>query len=158
MTPLPCDIILAMEPQLPTPIGGSERNTSPLPESGRYADGRLSETERPTHDREVSAETHEAHEASQGIASGDPVGAFIPPPVPQVDLPGQASPIHDDDVPQEAADVDLIEQEWVKKAKEVVARTQDDPAAQEEAVIRLKVNYRSKRWGNEADKPSSSGG
>ena len=51
------------------------------------------------------------------------------------------------DNPQEAADADLIEKEWVEKAKQVVAETRNDPHAQESAVSQLQADYLQKRYG-----------
>ncbi len=56
----------------------------------------------------------------------------------------------DDDVsssmPQIADDVDLIEKEWVQKAKEIVAKTKDDPKVQSEELDKVKVDYKRKRF------------
>lgn len=48
--------------------------------------------------------------------------------------------------PQLAADVDVIEPEWVKKAEEVVAKHRDDPRAEEAAVEALQIDYLKKRY------------
>lgn len=48
--------------------------------------------------------------------------------------------------PQIADDTDLIEKEWVLKAKEIVERTHDDPYKQNEAIHRLKADYMKKRY------------
>ena len=47
--------------------------------------------------------------------------------------------------PVVAADEDLIEKEWVDKAKKVVRETKDDPYLQEEAVGALRTDYIDKR-------------
>lgn len=49
--------------------------------------------------------------------------------------------------PLVAADEDLIEKEWVDKAKQIVESTKDNPHARSEQVNRLKLNYREKRFG-----------
>ena len=51
--------------------------------------------------------------------------------------------------PAVANDDDLIEKEWVDKAKKIVSETRDDPRRQEEAVSRLQVDYLKKRYGRE---------
>ncbi len=58
------------------------------------------------------------------------------------------------DVPDIAADDDLIEKEWVDKAKKIVAETKSDPYQQEESIGKLQVDYIKKRYGREigADK------
>ncbi len=48
-----------------------------------------------------------------------------------------------------AKDDDLIEKEWVEKAKKIVAQTKDDPHQREEAATGLKVDYLKKRFGRE---------
>ena len=52
-----------------------------------------------------------------------------------------------DDSPQQAADEDLIEKEWVDKAKSIISSTKDDPHAREQAVIKLQADYLKKRYG-----------
>ena len=48
-----------------------------------------------------------------------------------------------------ASDDDLIEKEWVDKAKKIVAETQNDPYAREYKVSKLRVDYIKKRWGRD---------
>jgi len=47
---------------------------------------------------------------------------------------------------QVAADVDVIEPEWVKKAEEAVAQNRDDPRAEEDAVEAVQIDYLKKRY------------
>jgi hypothetical protein len=49
--------------------------------------------------------------------------------------------------PEIASDDGKIEKEWVGRAKEVVAKTRDDPHAREEGVKGLRADYMMKRWG-----------
>ncbi len=49
-------------------------------------------------------------------------------------------------LPQIAEDTDLIEKEWVLKAKEIVARTQHDPYQQNKEVEKIKADYLKKRY------------
>lgn len=49
-------------------------------------------------------------------------------------------------LPQIADDTDLIEKEWVDKAKEVIARTAHDPYLQNQELNRVKVEYLKKRY------------
>lgn len=53
------------------------------------------------------------------------------------------------DAPLAAGDDDLIEKEWVDKAKKIVKETRDNPHRQEEAVSKLQVDYLKKRYGRE---------
>jgi hypothetical protein len=45
------------------------------------------------------------------------------------------------------ADSDLIEKEWVDKAKQIVERTRDDPYKQSEELTVFKADYMKKRYG-----------
>jgi hypothetical protein len=49
-------------------------------------------------------------------------------------------------LPATAADVDVIEPEWVKKAEEAVAANRDDPHKEEAAVEALQVEYLKARY------------
>lgn len=51
--------------------------------------------------------------------------------------------------PLVAKDDDLIEKEWVEKAKKIVAETRDDPHKREEEATGLKVDYLKKRFGRD---------
>ena len=48
--------------------------------------------------------------------------------------------------PQIADDVDLIEKEWVEKAKIIVERTKNDPHQQNIAINKMKADYLQKRY------------
>lgn len=48
--------------------------------------------------------------------------------------------------PVTAADVDVIEPEWVKKAEEAVAANREDPRAEEDAVEAVQIEYLKKRY------------
>lgn len=62
--------------------------------------------------------------------------------VPQTSLPQSDSPLV-------AADEDLIEREWVEKAKHIVTETRSDPYQQEKRVSQLQADYIKKRYGKE---------
>jgi len=51
--------------------------------------------------------------------------------------------------PAVADDLDLIEKEWVEKAKAIVAQTRSDPHAQNREMNRFKADYMQKRYGKE---------
>ena len=51
--------------------------------------------------------------------------------------------------PAVASDDDLIEKEWVDKAKQIISSTRDDPARREKEVGRLQADYLKKRYGKE---------
>ncbi len=48
--------------------------------------------------------------------------------------------------PQIADDNDLIEKEWVLKAKQIVAATKDDPYVQNREINKFKADYLKKRY------------
>lgn len=54
-----------------------------------------------------------------------------------------------DDSPLVANDDDLIEKEWVDKAKQIVVSTKDDPHLREQEVAKLQADYLRKRYGKE---------
>lgn len=93
--------------------------------------------------------------ASQELSQ--PSAPLTMPSVPPVNLPAPqavdapqvsvAQPV--DTNPQIAADDDVIEKEWVDKAKKIVADTKIDPYAQEREVSRLQADYIKKRYGKE---------
>jgi hypothetical protein len=51
--------------------------------------------------------------------------------------------------PAIADDVDLIEKEWVAKAREIVARTKADPYVQNKELNVFKADYMKKRYGKD---------
>lgn len=48
-----------------------------------------------------------------------------------------------------AADTDLIEKEWVAKAKEIVEQTKNDPYLQNKEVNKIRADYIKKRYNKE---------
>ncbi len=48
--------------------------------------------------------------------------------------------------PAVADDVDLIEKEWVEKAKAIVNHTKDDPHRQSKEINKMKADYIKKRY------------
>lgn len=77
------------------------------------------------------------------------------PTIPVVAVPPVAPPVANDGMvtqpvtnsPTVANDDDLIEKEWVDKAKRVLAETRDDPYRREQEVTRLQEDYLMKRYG-----------
>ncbi len=50
------------------------------------------------------------------------------------------------DSPATAEDIDLIEKEWVEKAKQIVEQTKNDPREQNIALGKMKADYLKKRF------------
>jgi hypothetical protein len=62
-------------------------------------------------------------------------------------VPGQPlppSPVMN--TPAIADDTDLIEKEWVEKAKEIIAHTKSDPHLQNQEITKIKADYMKKRY------------
>lgn len=76
-------------------------------------------------------------------------------PAPQADDASStvASTTATDDTPLVASDDDVIEKEWVDKAKKIIAETKDEPYKREQAVKQLQIEYVRKRYGREIGDP-----
>jgi hypothetical protein len=49
-------------------------------------------------------------------------------------------------LPADAEDTDLIEKEWVDRAKQIVEHTREDPYEQQRALSQMKADYLKKRY------------
>ena len=113
-----------------TPTQNGERiPVLPTPESG--VDVGLERVEQ-------NAEAHAA--AANAVYQGAP----LPPPVPVSPTPS-AQPVSDDN-PAVAGDEDVIEKEWVDKAKKILLETKDDPYKRTSRVNELQRDYLKKRY------------
>ena len=139
-----------MEPQLPSPSHQPE--TGPVQSHEQLAPQRAPERA----PLPSGGERTEAHEQQPAGGPGDPALVSQPaaPPLPQLSQPVPQAQQPQDDNPPTAADVDLIEREWVEKAKKVIAETKHDPHLQEQAVSRLQADYLQKRYGKTVKLPS----
>jgi hypothetical protein len=100
-------------------------------------------------------------QAERGPAAGPETAAVVQPqgmPMPSIPMPvapparqnpaqGAVSSTTNSSMPATADDNDLIEKEWVNKAKQIVERTRDDPYRQSEQLTGVKVDYLQKRYG-----------
>lgn len=93
----------------------------------------------------------EANEQSPQAGQAAPITAL--PQLPTLPSPQAAAPTAQvqprDTNPLAASDEDLIEKEWVDKAKKIVIQTKDDPYEQEKEVSKLQADYLKKRYGKE---------
>lgn len=134
-----------MEPKMPVPSS---------PERGTYNPQILSPKQ------EVlmpSAPIEAAHErtANQEVrfdSHGTP--ALPQPTVPVASTTAPIVPVlrplmPGDDNPVTAADEEVIEKEWVDKAKKIITQTKDDPYKQEKEVSKLQADYLKKRYGKD---------
>ncbi len=95
-----------------------------------------------------------AERASQPeqVAQSAPIAAPtiplpLPPTMPIDDTqPPVTSTITQDNPLQASDDTDLIEKEWVNKAKQIVERNKDNPYKQSEELTVFKADYMKKRY------------
>ena len=95
--------------------------------------------------------THEREKnTSQADRQTTPPPMSVPLPPPPAALPVITVPVVDDSVgPVLASDDDVIEKEWVDKAKKIITETQNDPFRREQEVNKLQTDYLRKRYGKE---------
>jgi len=98
----------------------------------------------------------QSHEREQNMQQVDrqaaPPPVPVPPPLPPQQVPVPVHAVADDSATQGpvlASDDDLIEKEWVDKAKKIIAETQNDPYRREQEVTKLQIDYLRKRYGKE---------
>ena len=73
----------------------------------------------------------------------------VPQSIPQsMPIQGSNKSTHSPDI---AEDVDLIEKEWVEKAKHIVSQTKDNPNEQNSEISKLKADYMKKRYNKDID-------
>ena len=128
-----------MQPSVPAEQPG-------LASSGRPGEKPLSGAEQPMINTEAAPITDARLSAALAATT-------IPLPSLPLDSTVAAPPAGTSAVPiQNAAlladdDKDLIEKEWVDKAKQIVERTRDDPYKQSEELTVFKADYIKKRYG-----------
>ncbi len=83
--------------------------------------------------------------AVQQAFSNDVAATVALPTDPQVGIPATDPALQTAGLP--GADVDVIEKEWVEKAKSIVAKTKDDPREQSIELTGMKREYIEKRFG-----------
>jgi hypothetical protein len=138
-----------MESELPTIRQGAEQ--SPAEHSQNFERAPIPSVA-PEQGIERSAERHE-QASEQAARSTDATPVLPAPVVPTTPSTGVADsttalPVVDD-LPIVAGDDDLIEKEWVDKAKKIIATTKDDPYRREQEVGKLQADYLKKRYGKE---------
>jgi hypothetical protein len=116
----------------------------PQPESHEDEDKRL----------EQGQETAPAPQEKAGRQAPPPALPAIPDDIPAADTPVIAVPAADDKaahpVPDSSAkDADRIEPAWVDRAKDVIAKTHDDPYLRKDQMSKVKADYIAKRFGKQ---------
>ncbi len=136
-----------MEPRQARPAGASENVPSPAP-IFEMSQGEGRRVERGSDDRRES-------QPEVGMVRAEAAQAAMPTvlPVPVIsandDAGAQSMVASDASMPITANDDDLIEKEWVDKAKKILAETKDDPHQRELEVSKLQIEYIRKRYGRE---------
>ena len=139
-----------MEPKFSSPeLNAQEQGRPPetlpqVPNPESYPEAPLQTPERESGPNAERA-PEQAAQAQASVAQQIADPAVLPAPIAVTDDDQAAV----DDTPAVAADEDLIEKEWVDKAKKIINDTRDDPAARERQVGRLQADYLKKRYGKE---------
>ncbi len=89
--------------------------------------------------------------ASSDTANAAQAATAVVPVLPMPTLTQDDGATSDDATasPLVAADEDLIEKEWVDKAKKIILETKDDPYRREQEVKKIQIDYVRKRYGRE---------
>lgn len=136
-----------MEPETQVPKYGPEHASTQVGQT--FEQG----PQLPTPERAVESGDDHIELASEAAAfAADHTTVIGPVPVLPAPIaqPATTSDAHDpSSFPVAAADDDLIEREWVDKAKKIIAETRDDPYGREKAVNQLQKDYLKKRYGKE---------
>lgn len=137
-----------MEPKLP------EANNSPEQSRDSYGQNYEQVPLPPTPETGIRAGAERIEQRSEAT----PAAVNSMPALPQIQtvaVPAPTTPVINtvtpvsDDTPIVAGDDDLIEKEWVDKAKKIITQTKDDPYRREQEVSRLQADYLRKRYGKE---------
>lgn len=104
----------------------------------------------------TSAEQGQSVSESAAGKQATPAALQLPITLPNIPVATPVLPVQDDSIgppvssPKTsnlpAVDKDLIEKQWVQKAKEIVAETKDDPYKQKTEMSRAKADYIQKRF------------
>jgi len=134
-----------MEPKLPAP------NIEQLP--SQYSPN-LEGLPNATPERVDERKNEQTERRRESPAQDMPaVQIVLPVPQPVVTDDSSVTPLPVDDNPTVANDDDLIEKEWVDRAKKIIVETKDDPYKREQEVGKLQADYLKKRYGKELGAP-----
>jgi hypothetical protein len=133
-----------MQPEVSTPQSGPEKLPVQYGETVEHAP----QPSTPESGIENGAERFEqAADSRAAVADATGIPLIMPEPI-AIALPVDdvtTVPIN----PIAAGDEDVIEKEWVDRAKKIIAETKDDPYKREQAVTELQTDYLRKRYGRE---------
>ena len=141
-----------MEPRQNIPRQSFESAYGYRGESGQSAPGgRENNTE-----RRVDRVPERLYTETENLPPVLPV-APAPLPMPTQQVQNQANQTSaQSDAPAVAADEDLIEKEWVDKAKKIIESTKADPYKRELEIGKLQRDYIRKRYGREIGETDAS--
>lgn len=122
--------------QAPTPLSVGPEAIPSLPPVEAAPMGGLERFEQAA---EAGAQASDAASVAAGVAA-----PTVVPQQPVAAPPQQATSLN---TPLVAADEDVIEKEWVDKAKEIIQQTKDDPYKRSQQVNELQRDYLQKRYG-----------
>lgn len=137
-----------MEPKLP------EANSRPEQSPDNHGQYFEQAPLPPTPEMGIEAGVERVEQRSEATPAAVNSMPALPPlqvvsaPTPAIAADDVVTPIVDD-LPIAAGDDDLIEKEWVDKAKKIIMQTKDDPYRREQEVNKLQADYLRKRYGKE---------
>lgn len=139
-----------MEPRQEGRLGGLERQPLRTGERGSAVQPEMVGAR----GYEVGSERSFEMENTRTETPQNVMPALPVPVLPQPAAAGSQQVADDASTPSVAGDDDLIEKEWVDKAKKIIADTQDDPYRREKEISRLQIEYIRKRYGREIGESS----
>lgn len=130
---------------------------SPTPRSGEQVPVNTTETGYDIPPNYALPEVRQESDVERSMERSPVEMAPQPPQQPAVSSPFPANPIAPNNDtsqsissnPISANDDDVIEKEWVSRAKQILSQTRDDPYAREKAINELQKDYLMKRYGKQ---------
>ena len=130
-----------MEPNLPMPV---QPERTPQPSGGNENVQQYNKPEESSGGRVEKVGELQPVVQQPAPATTTPVAQPLPGPSSAQPVVNPQTTINDS--PIIADDVDVIEKEWVDKAKKIVSATKEDPHQQEKQVSELQSDYLMKRY------------
>lgn len=130
--------------------GGSTFELPPQPEvpeqSGERVEEKAIEKQRPA-TQEASVGKRAPQPGSTAVTDDQTVPqAPAVPAAPPADQKAPAEPVSPVTADLKATDADLIEKEWIERAKLIASKTHDDPHRQKNEMSKAKADYIQKRF------------
>ncbi len=106
----------------------------------------MPQIERPPESGEIYQDKKQEVDAVQAEVAQIAMPAL---PAPVLTTTQSISSAVSDDSPIVANDDDLIEKEWVDKAKKILSETREDPYKREQEISKLQIEYIRRRYGRQ---------